>query len=180
MGLVEALAMARWLSGQSGQSLDYDRQCLAEGLANLGGGLFGCLPGSGSLSRSALNYYAGAATRLSGVVAAAAVAAVLWLFAPLADFVPRPALAGVLLCTAWRIIDLRRLWDCLRSSRADAAVVLATLSATVFIRVEVAVLVGIASSWLCRGLVSCMRVGWRPASSGRRAGPAGKSRVRAL
>jgi SulP family sulfate permease len=72
----------------------------------------------------------------------------------LADFVPQPALAGVLLCTAWRIIDPPRLWDCLRSSRADAAVVLAILCDAVFIRVEIAVLVGIASSLVCRGLVS--------------------------
>jgi SulP family sulfate permease len=172
MGLVEALAMARWLSDQSGESLDYDRQCLAEGLANVVGGLFGCLPGSGSLSRSAVNYHAGAATRLSGVVAAAAVAAALGLFAPLADFVPRPALAGVLLCTAWRIIDPPRLWDCLRSSRAGAAAALATAGAAVFIRVEVAVLVGIASSLLCRGLASWVLAGGRPQTAGLRA-PAG-------
>src|SRR5262249_41077418 len=107
-------AMARPLAAWSGQPLDYDLQCLAEGLANLGGGLFGCMPGSGSLSRSALNYHAGAATRLSGVVAAAAVAAALWLFAPLGGFVPQPALAGGRLCTAPRLIHPRaavgRLW----------------------------------------------------------------------
>ena len=174
VGLVEALAMARSLSARSGQSLDYDRQCLAEGLANLGGGLFGCLPGSGSLSRSALNYHAGAATRFSGVVAAAAVAGALWLFAPLADFVPQPALAGVLLCTAWRIIDPRRLWECLRSSRDEAAVVLATACAAVLIRVEVAVLVGIASSLLCRGLVRL-----HVAGLGHRAEDAQRMQVRA-
>ena len=175
MGLVEALAMGRWLSARGGQPLDFDRQCLAEGSANLGGGLFGCLPGSGSLSRSAINYDAGAATRLAGVVAAA-----LWLFAPLADGMPPPGLAGVLLWTAWRIIDLWRLGDCLRSSRAAAAV-LATLCAAVFLRIEVAVLVGVASSLLCRGLVSRMRAGWLPAWSGRRwAGASGGDRRTSL
>jgi SulP family sulfate permease len=151
LGLVEALAVARSLAAQSGQPLDYNRQCLAEGLANLGGGLFGCLPGSGSLGRSALNYHAGAATRLSGVFAAAAVAAALWLFAPLAHFVPPPALAGALLCLAWHIVGPRRLWDCLRSSRPAAAVALTTALA-VLVRVELAVLVGIAASLLFRAI----------------------------
>ena len=61
-----------------------NRQCLAEGLANLGGGLFQCMPGSGSLTRSAINYQSGAMTRLSGIFSALAVAATLLLFAPLA------------------------------------------------------------------------------------------------
>jgi sulfate permease, SulP family len=157
LGLVEALAMARALAAQTGQPLDYNRQCLAEGLANLGGGLCGCLPGSGSLSRSAVNYHAGAATRLSGVFSAAAVAAALWLFAPLADFVPPPALAGVLLWAAWRIVDPRRLRERLRASRSDTVIALSTAFAAIFIRVELAVLVGLLSSWLCRALGGCAR-----------------------
>jgi SulP family sulfate permease len=160
LGLVEALAVARSLAARSGQPLDYNRQCLAEGLANLGGGLFGCLPGSGSLARSTLNYYAGAATRLSGVFAATAVAAAVWLFAPLARFVPQPALAGTLLCLAWRIVAPRRLWASLRSSRADAAIALPTALA-VFVRVELAVLVGVASALLCRAI----RLTQRPSPS---------------
>jgi SulP family sulfate permease len=146
LGLVEALAMARSLAARSGLPFDNNRQCLAEGLANLGGGLFGCMPGSGSLSRSAINYYAGAATRLSGVFSAAAVALALLLFAPAAHFIPQAALAGVLLWTAWRIIDPRRLWNCLRSSRSAAAVILITAFAAVLVGIQFAVLAGITSS----------------------------------
>jgi SulP family sulfate permease len=152
VGLVEALVMARSLASWSGAPLDYDRQCLAEGLANLGGGLFGCLPGSGSPSRSAVNYYSGAATRLSGVFSAFAVAASLWLFAPLAGFVPLPALAGVLLWSAWRIIDPPRMWACLRATRVDAILVLSTAFAVVCIRIDLAVLVGSSLSLVCRSL----------------------------
>jgi SulP family sulfate permease len=162
VGLVEALAMARSLAEWSGQELDYDRQCLAEGLANIGGGLFGCLPGSGSLSRSAINYHCGAATRWSGVFSAAGVALALWLLAPLARFVPQPTLAGVLLWTAWCIIDPRRLWDCLRSSRINAAVALTTTLATVLVRIDFAVLAGISLSLLLRGL-RLLRPAYRPA-----------------
>src|SRR5262249_18254787 len=154
------LAMARSLAARSRQPLDYDRQALAEGLANLGGGLFGCLPGSGSLSRSAINYNAGAATLVSGIISAMAVAAALALFAPAASFVPQPALAGILLWTAWCIVAPRQLWDCLRSSRSDAAIVLATAFAAAFVGIEFAVLAGVASSLLCRGLRACTPVAW--------------------
>src|SRR5262249_16667716 len=64
LGLVEALAIAKSLAARTRQPLDYNRQCLAEGIANLGGGLFQCMPGSGSLTRSAINYFAGGVTRL--------------------------------------------------------------------------------------------------------------------
>ena len=74
LGLLEALAIAKSIANHTGQKLDYNRQCLAEGIANLVGGFFRCLPGSGSLSRSAINFQAGAATRTSGIVTALAVA----------------------------------------------------------------------------------------------------------
>ena len=56
LGLLEALSIAEAISHQTRQPLDYNRQCLAEGLANICGGFFQCLPGSGSLTRSAINY----------------------------------------------------------------------------------------------------------------------------
>ena len=117
LGLMEALAIAKAISAQTRQAFDYNQQCLAEGIANVGAGMFLCMPGSGSLTRTAINYYSGAATRLSGILSAAAVAAALLLFAPLAEFVPQAALAGILLWTAGRIVDRRRLKYCLRASR---------------------------------------------------------------
>jgi SulP family sulfate permease len=151
LGLTESLAIARSLAVRSGRPLDTNRQCLAEGVANLGGGLFQCLPGSGSLSRSAINYAAGGATRLSGVVAAAGVAAALWLFAPLARFVPQPTLAGILLWTAWRVVDGERLWHGLRASSTDAIVIVSTACTALFVGIEFAVPAGVFTSLLCRG-----------------------------
>jgi len=60
IGLIEALSIAKAIAHQSQQKIDYNRQILAEGLANLTGGFFQALPGSGSLSRSAINFQAGA------------------------------------------------------------------------------------------------------------------------
>ncbi len=148
LGLVEALAIAKSLAARTREPFDYNRQCLAEGIANLGAGLFRCMPGSGSLTRSAINYFAGAVTRLSGLFAALTVAGVLLLFAPLASFVPRPALAGVLLWTAWRIVDRKRLLYALRATRFDAGLAIATAVTAVFISIEFSILVGTFLSFL--------------------------------
>jgi SulP family sulfate permease len=148
LGLLEALAIAKSIANQTRQPLDYNRQCLAEGLANLGGGFFQCLPGSGSLTRSAINFQAGAVSRWSGVFAAGAVALVVILFAPLARFIPTAALAGILLVTAAGLFDRRRLARACRASRYDAGLVLATALAAVFVSVEFSILIGVALSIL--------------------------------
>jgi sulfate permease, SulP family len=148
LGLVEALAVAKAIAARTRERLDYNRQCLAEGLANLGGGLFQCLPGSGSLTRSTINYFAGAATRLSGILSAVAVAASLLAFAPLARYVPQPALAGILMWTAWRIVDRPRLRYCLRATRFDAGLALSTAFSAVFISIEFSILIGTFLSFL--------------------------------
>jgi SulP family sulfate permease len=148
LGLLEAIAIAKSIAAQTRQRLDYNRQCLGEGLANLGGGLFRCMPGSGSLTRSAINYQAGAVSRLSGILSAAAVALCVLLLAPLARYVPRPALGGMLLVTAWRVVDRPRLGYCLRATRFDAAIALGTAAAAVFLSIEHSILIGVFLSFL--------------------------------
>lgn len=148
LGLLEALSVAKAIAQHTRQRLDYNRQCLAEGLANLCGGFFQCLPGSGSLTRSTINFQAGAATRWSGVFAAAAVAIVVCLFGPLAAYIPKPALAGILLVTAAGLIDRRRVAHAVRASRFDALLVLATAASAVLIGVEFSILIGVGLSIL--------------------------------
>ena len=148
LGLLEALSIAKAISFQTRQPLDYNRQCLAEGLANVCGGFFQCLPGSGSLTRSAINFQAGAMTRWSGVFAAAAVALVVCVFGPLAQFLPKAALAGILLVTAAGLIDQRRIRHAVRASRFDALLVIATALSAVLIGVEFSILIGVGLSIL--------------------------------
>jgi SulP family sulfate permease len=148
LGLLEALSVAKAIAQQTRQRLDYNRQCLAEGLANVCGGFFQCLPGSGSLTRSTINFQAGAATRWSGVFAAAAVAVIVCLFGPWAAYIPYPALAGILLVTAAGLIDRRRIAHAVRASRFDALLVLATAASAVLIGVEFSILIGVGLSIL--------------------------------
>lgn len=146
IGLIEALSIAKAIAHQTQQKIDYNRQILAEGLANLTGGFFQSLPGSGSLSRSAINHQSGAATRFSGIVAAGTVAVALLLFAPLLSYIPKAALAGLLLVTAVRLVDFRRLVYTLRASRYDAGLVIITAITGVAIDLDKAVLLGVALS----------------------------------
>nr|WP_016920811.1 SulP family inorganic anion transporter [Methylocystis parvus] len=142
LGLLEALAIAKAVAHSSRQQLDYNRQCLAEGIGNLVGGFFRCMPGAGSLSRTAINYSAGAVTRFSGVFTAAIVAFAVLMLGPLAAYIPKAVLAGLLIVAASRLIDVERIRYTATASRADAILLVTTALAAVFIEVEFAILIG--------------------------------------
>ncbi len=148
LGLLEAIAMAKSIAIKTRQKLDINQQCLSEGLANLSGSFFHCFPGSGSLTRSYINYQAGAATEWSGIFAAGAVALTVLMFAPLAQYIPRPALAGVLMLTAVRMTDPEALRYHFKATRFDAMIVTATALAAIVVSVEFCILVGVLLSFL--------------------------------
>ncbi len=148
LGLLEAIAMAKAIAAPTREKLDMNQLCLSEGLANFTGSFFQCIPGSGSLTRSAINQQAGAATQWSGVVSALAVASIMLLFAPYAGFIPRAALAGILMVSAWKMVDRRALLYHVRTTRFDAAIVGATAFSALAISVEFCILVGVFMSFL--------------------------------
>jgi sulfate permease, SulP family len=148
LGLLEALAVAKSIATHTRQPLDYNRQCLAEGIGNVVGGFFQSLPGSGSLTRSAINYQSGAITRMSGIYSSLIVAIVVLALGPYARFIPKSALAGLLFITAARLIDWKRLAYAVRASSFDATLVFVTAFAAVFIGVEDSILIGVAISLL--------------------------------
>jgi len=147
LGLLEAIAMAKSLAAKSGQRLDMNQQCLSEGLANLCGSFFQCFPGSGSLTRSYINHQSGAATQWAAIISALMVAVTVLVLAPLAAFIPKPALAGVLVLTAFRMVDYRGLAYHMRATRLDAVIVMATAISAVFISIEYCVLIGVVLSF---------------------------------
>ena len=142
LGILEALAIAKAIAMKSRQTLDYNRQCVAEGMGNLVGGFFQCMPGAGSLSRTAINYQAGAQSRVSGVISAAAVGVAVLLAAPLASLIPKAVLAGLLVVAAARLIDPERLRFFLGVSRYDAALTLVTGLSALVAGIEFAILLG--------------------------------------
>lgn len=147
LGLLEAVSMAKSIAAVTRQKLDLNQQCLSEGVANLAAGFFGAMPGSGSLTRSAINQQAGARTQWSGVISALAVAGIVVSIAPYASHVPRAALAGILMLTAGRMVNLHDLRYHMRVSRFDATIVLATAISAVAISIEFCVLIGTVLSF---------------------------------
>ncbi len=148
LGLLEAISMAKAIAARTGQKLDLNQQCLSEGFANFAGSFFQCMPGSGSLTRSAINQQAGARTQWSGVVSALAVALIMLIFAPYARFIPRSALAALLMLTAARMVSLHDLRYHMRASRFDAAIVAVTAVSAVAISIEFCVLIGVFMSFM--------------------------------
>jgi sulfate permease, SulP family len=148
LGLLEAVAMAKAIAAQTKQKLDMNQQCLSEAVANIAGSFFHCFPGSGSLTRSAINQQAGAASQWSGVWSAAAVALIMIVFAPFAQFIPRAALAGILMVSAYKMVDWHAVSYHWRTTRFDAAIIAATAISAVAISVEFCVLIGIFMSFM--------------------------------
>jgi SulP family sulfate permease len=148
LGLLEAVAMAKAIAAKTGQKLDINQQCLSEGVANLTGSLFHCFPGSGSLTRSTINQQAGACTQWSGVICAIAVALTVVFFAPYAYYIPRSALAGILMLSAWRLVDRHQLIYHVQATRSDAWIVGLTALSAVVISVEFCVLIGVFLSFV--------------------------------
>jgi SulP family sulfate permease len=148
LGLLEAIAMSKAIAAQTKQPLDVNQLCLSEGLANLAGSFFQNITGSGSLTRSAINLQAGAVTQWAGVISAAGVAIIVLVFAPYAAMIPRAALAGVVMLSVGRMIDLRALVYHVRATRFDAFLVAVTSLSAVFISIEFCILIGVFLSFV--------------------------------
>jgi SulP family sulfate permease len=146
IGLVEAMSIARSIAAKSGQPLDSNQEFVGQGLANIVAGLFSGYSCSGSFVRSAVNYNAGAKTPLASVFSCIFVLIALLVFAPYAAYLSRTALAGVLIITAYGMVDrqeMKRIW---KASLGDSGIMIATLLATLFLPLQFAVLAGIIVS----------------------------------
>ncbi len=147
IGLVETSAIARAMAAHTGQRLDSNQEFVGQGLANLASGFFSGYPCAGSFSRSAVNFKAGARTRMSSIFSAFFVLLAVLILAPAAVYLPRSALSGVLIVTAFGMLDLREIRRIFRGARDDAWILGTTLFGTVFLNIEFAVLAGILLSF---------------------------------
>jgi SulP family sulfate permease len=148
LGLLEAISMAKAIAAITRQKLDINQQCLSEGMANAVGSLFHCMPGSGSLTRSTINQQAGGRTQWSGVISALAISVTVLALAPYAYFIPKSGLAGILMLSAWRLVDRNQLFYYLRTTRFDAWIVALTAISAVAVSVEFCVLIGVFLSFV--------------------------------
>ncbi len=146
LGLVEAVSIAKSIAAQSRQRLNINQEFVGQGLANISACLFSGYPGSGSFVRSALNFSSGGKTPVSGIISGVAVAAMVLLAAPLAAKLPTSALAGVLMVVSYGMIRKRDISRTIKTTRADAAVLMVTFLSTLLLNIEFAIYVGVLLS----------------------------------
>jgi sulfate permease, SulP family len=121
-----------------------DRELFGQGLANIVSPLFGGMPATGAIARTAVNVRAGARTRVAGIVHALVLLLVVLFAGDLVSRIPLAALAGVLMMTAVRMIEVRNVRSVLRSTRSDAFVLVITAGTTIAFDLILAVEVGVA------------------------------------
>ncbi len=147
IGLVEAISSARNLAARSGQHLNSNQEFVGQGLASIATGFFSGYTTSGSFARSAINLEAGGRTPLASVFSGLFILIAMLLLAPLAVYLPRTALAGVLLVTAFGMVDRREMGKILKTSRGDSWVMISTALGTVLFPLAFAVLAGMLVSF---------------------------------
>jgi SulP family sulfate permease len=144
LAAVESLLSAVVADGMSGDQHNSNMELVAQGVANIASPLFGGIPATGAIARTATNIRSGAVTPVAGMVHALTLLAILLVAAPLAGFVPLATLAAVLFVVAYNMGEWREIGTILRLSKTDIVVWLTTFALTVFADLTVAVEVGMA------------------------------------
>ncbi|WP_179889611.1 SulP family inorganic anion transporter, partial [Streptomyces sp. st115] len=149
LAALESLLSATVADGMTtGQKHDPDRELFGQGIANLAAPLFGGVPATAAIARTAVNVRTGAGSRLAALTHAAVLAVIVFAAAPLVSRIPLAALAGVLLATALRMVEVGALRAMARATRSDAVVLVLTAVATLVLDLVLAVVIGLAVAGL--------------------------------
>lgn len=144
LAALESLLSASVADGMTvGQRHDPDRELFGQGLANIAAPLFGGVPATGAIARTAVNVRTGASSRLSSFTHAVVLAVIVFTLAPLVSRIPLAALAGVLLATAVRMVEVGSLRAMARATRSDALILVLTAVATLALDLVYAVVIGL-------------------------------------
>ncbi|MFL6116314.1 MAG: SulP family inorganic anion transporter [Catenulispora sp.] len=121
---------------------DSNRELFGQGLANIAAPLFGGVAATGAIARTAVNVRSGAASRLAALVHAAVLAVIVFAAAPLVAHIPRAALAGVLIATAVRMVEVGSIRALARAGRGELGILVLTATVTLASTLVNAVIVG--------------------------------------
>lgn len=146
LGLIEAVSISRSIASKSNQRIHASQEFIGQGLSNIGGSFFSSYAGSGSFTRSGINFSAGAKTPLSAIFAAVILAVIIFAIAPLTAYLPVAAMGGIILIVAYNLIDSHHIKQILMHSRSETAILLTTFLATLFLELEFAIYLGVLLS----------------------------------
>jgi SulP family sulfate permease len=144
--LTEAVSISRSISIKSGQPISGNQEFIGQGLSNVVGSFFSAYVATGSFNRSGANYDAGARTPLAAASAGVILVIIVLAIAPLTAYLPKAAVAGLLILVAWRLISFSQIKKILRADSNEAVVLIVTFLSTLFLKLEFAILLGVILS----------------------------------
>lgn len=148
IGFVESVSVAQTLAAKRRQRIEPNQELVGLGSANLVAALSGGFPVTGGLSRSVVNFDAGAQTPLAGSLTAVGIAITVLFFTPLFHNLPHAVLAATIIVAVLTLVDLGALQRTWRYSKQDAAAMVATMLGVLLIDVEAGILIGVGLSLL--------------------------------
>ncbi len=140
---IESLLSATVADGMSGDRHNSSMELVAQGIANICSAMFGGLPATGAIARTATNIRAGAYSPFSGIIHAVTVILFILFLAPLASLIPLSSLAAVLIVVAWDMSEVHRIRRLFLAPKSDSIVMVLVMGLTVFVDLTVAVEVGV-------------------------------------
>lgn len=140
---IESLLSAVVADGMTDTRHNSNRELIGQGIANVVTPLFGGIPATGAIARTATNIKTGAQTRVSGVIHGIVVLLTLVLLAPYASLIPLASMAPVLMVVAWNMSERKEFIHVLKTKTSDSIVLMITFLLTVFVTLTVAVEFGL-------------------------------------
>jgi sulfate permease, SulP family len=143
LGGIESLLSAVVADGMTNSKHNSNRELIGQGIANMITPLFGGIPATGAIARTATNIKNGAVSPLSGIIHGIVVLLVLMFFAPYASFIPLASMAPILMVVAWNMSERKVFAHILKTKSTDSLVLVVTFLLTVFVNLTTAVEVGL-------------------------------------
>jgi len=148
IGFVESVSVAQTLAAKRREQIELDQELIGLGAANIAVSFTGGFPVCGGFSRSVVNFDAGAATPAAGLMTAVLIASVALLFTPVLYWLPKVALASIILVAVYPLLDFSALGKSWKYSKADFIAVSITLFLTLLVGVEIGIASGVLASIL--------------------------------
>ena len=142
LGAIESLLSAVVADGMIGGRHRSNMELVAQGIANVVSPLFGGMPATGAIARTATNIKSGGRTPVAGIVHAGTLLLITLFFGRWAAHIPLATLAGIVLVVGWRLSEWKLFRSELRAPRSDASVMIATFLLTILVDLTVAISVG--------------------------------------
>ncbi|XP_020585462.1 probable sulfate transporter 4.2 isoform X2 [Phalaenopsis equestris] len=146
VAILESVGIAKALAAKNGYELDSNQELFGLGMANICGSFFSAYPATGSFSRSAVNHESGAQTGLSGIVTGITMGCALYFLTPLFQDIPQCALAAIVISVGISLVDYEEAMFLWRVEKKDFLLWTITCVMTLFLGIEIGVLVGVSSS----------------------------------